>query len=85
MRDGHLAAFAVLTNYLTEGSIPSLSILLIRIYKTMKVFLTIEITLKEDADPADFVNEFIYDVTQKDITHMEYHSMKFEPALEKRE
>ena len=51
----------------------------------MKALLTIEITLKEDADLADFVNEFVFDVRQKDITHMEYHSMKFEPALEKKE
>ena len=51
----------------------------------MKVFLTIEITLKEDADPADFVNEFVFDVTQKDITHIQYNTMEFEPALEKGE
>ena len=72
-------------SHLTEGSIPSLSSLLIRIYKTMKVFITIEITLKENADLADFVNEFVFDVRQKDITHMEYHSMEYYPSLEKGE
>jgi len=51
----------------------------------MKALLTIEITLKEDADLADFVNEFVFDVRQKDITHMEYHSMEYYPSLEKGE
>jgi hypothetical protein len=49
----------------------------------MKALLTIEITLKEDADLADFENEFVFDITQKDIINMEYHSMEYYPSLEK--